>query len=188
MDQGLKNEIGHFKPIPSSLCGSLDLCESAQSAIAFRFAHLNIKVLILFRISCFVFRIFSSLYLLLSPAGALQLSRLLYKSPSFLQNKANVKMGKMTISTTTLKAYANEQRAMSNERYSKQSQSKPIPNAETAQWCEESHPTLPLADWDFRSLRQVQGRLFDGSTKLTAGKLRPQASWRTASAVIGDFP
>jgi hypothetical protein len=29
-----------------------------------------------------------------------------------------------------------------------------------------------FADWDFRSLRQAQGRLFDGSTKLTAGKVR----------------
>ena len=44
-----------------------------------------------------------------------------------MQNKANVKMGKMTISTATPKAYANEQRTMSNEHYSKQSQSNPIP-------------------------------------------------------------
>jgi len=51
---------------------------------------------------------------------------------SFLQNKPNFKMGKMTISTATLKAYANEQRPMNDERYSKQTQSKPIPNAERA--------------------------------------------------------
>jgi len=43
-----------------------------------------------------------------------------------MQNKANVKMGKMTISTATIKAYANEQRAMNNKRYSKQTQSNPI--------------------------------------------------------------
>jgi hypothetical protein len=49
-----------------------------------------------------------------------------------LQNKANVKMGKMTISTATTKAYAKKQRTMNNERYSKQSQSKPIkPNSPT---------------------------------------------------------
>jgi hypothetical protein len=36
-------------------------------------------------------------------------------------------MGKMTISTATLKAYANKQRTMNNERYSKQTQSNPIP-------------------------------------------------------------
>jgi hypothetical protein len=45
-----------------------------------------------------------------------------------MQNKANFKMGNMTISTATPKAYANEQRTMSNERYSKQSQTNPISN------------------------------------------------------------
>ena len=50
---------------------------------------------------------------------------------SFLQNKPNFKMGKMTISTATLKAYANEQRTMNNEHHSKQTQSKPISNAKT---------------------------------------------------------
>jgi len=56
-------------------------------------------------------------------------------------------MGKMTISTAPIKAYTNEQRTMNNERYSKQTQSKPISNAETAQWCKKSHPTglTPLA-------------------------------------------
>jgi len=42
-----------------------------------------------------------------------------------MQNKANVKMGKMTISTTTTKAYAKEQRTINNERYSKQTQTNP---------------------------------------------------------------
>jgi hypothetical protein len=45
---------------------------------------------------------------------------------SIMQNKPNVKMGKMTISTARTKAYAKEQRTMSNERYSKQSQSNPM--------------------------------------------------------------
>jgi hypothetical protein len=45
-----------------------------------------------------------------------------------MQNKANFKMGNMTISTATLKAYAKEQRTMNNERYPKQSQTKPISN------------------------------------------------------------
>ena len=40
-------------------------------------------------------------------------------------------MGNMTISTAILKAYANEQRAINNERYSKQTQSNPISNAQT---------------------------------------------------------
>jgi len=51
---------------------------------------------------------------------------------SIMQNKANVKMGKMTISIATLKAYAKKQRTTTNERYSKQTQSKPISNAQTA--------------------------------------------------------
>ena len=42
------------------------------------------------------------------------------------QNKPNVKMGNIIISTATLKAYANEQRTMNNERYPKQTQSNPI--------------------------------------------------------------
>ena len=60
---------------------------------------------------------------------------------SIMQNKANFKMGKIAISIATIKAYANEQRTMNNEHCSKQTQSKPISNAETLQWCEKSHPT-----------------------------------------------
>jgi hypothetical protein len=45
-----------------------------------------------------------------------------------MQNKANVKMGKMTISTARTNAYAKEQRTMNNEHYSKQTQSNPISN------------------------------------------------------------
>ena len=48
----------------------------------------------------------------------------------FLQNKANFKMGNINISTAKTKAYANEQRTMSNERHSKQTQSNPIPRAQ----------------------------------------------------------
>ena len=51
---------------------------------------------------------------------------------SIMQNKPNVKMGNINISTANTKAYGKEQRTMSNERYSKQSQTKPISNAETA--------------------------------------------------------
>jgi len=49
------------------------------------------------------------------------------ESSIIAQNKPNVKMGKMTISTATLKPYAKEQRTMTNERYPKQTQTKPIP-------------------------------------------------------------
>jgi hypothetical protein len=49
-----------------------------------------------------------------------------------MQNKANFKMGNINISTANTKAYAKEQRAMNNERYSKQTQTKPISNAQTA--------------------------------------------------------
>jgi len=43
-----------------------------------------------------------------------------------MQNKANVKMGKKNASIATIKDYDNEQRTINNERYSKQSQTKPI--------------------------------------------------------------
>jgi hypothetical protein len=43
-----------------------------------------------------------------------------------MQNKANVKIGKMNISIATIKDYDKEQRTINNERYSKQTQSKPI--------------------------------------------------------------
>jgi hypothetical protein len=46
---------------------------------------------------------------------------------SIMQNKPNFKMGNINISTARTKAYANEQRAMNNEHYSKQTQSNPIP-------------------------------------------------------------
>ena len=46
---------------------------------------------------------------------------------SIMQNKANVKMGNININTAILKAYANKQRTMINEHYSKQTQSNPIP-------------------------------------------------------------
>jgi len=45
---------------------------------------------------------------------------------SILQNKANVKMGNINISPAQTKAYAKEQRTMSNERHPKQTQSNPI--------------------------------------------------------------
>jgi len=44
---------------------------------------------------------------------------------SIMQNKPNVKIGKMTISPVTTKSYPKEQRTMNNERYPKQTQSNP---------------------------------------------------------------
>jgi len=63
---------------------------------------------------------------------------------SIMQNKANFKMGNINISTANTKAYANEQRTMNNERYPKQTQSKPIPLL---------FSESPLRPWDIR--RQV---------------------------------
>jgi hypothetical protein len=45
---------------------------------------------------------------------------------SIMQNKANVKMGNINISTAKTKAYANEPRTMNTKRYSKQTQSNPV--------------------------------------------------------------
>jgi len=66
------HKVPEIPPITSSLCGSLDLCESALSAIPFRFAHLNIRVLILFRISYFEFLL---LYVFCFPLLALYTCR-----------------------------------------------------------------------------------------------------------------
>jgi len=49
-------------------------------------------------------------------------------SQSIMQNKANFKMGNINISTANTKAYGKEQRTMSTEPYSKQTQTKPISN------------------------------------------------------------
>jgi len=46
---------------------------------------------------------------------------------SIMQNKPNVKMGKMTISPVTTKSYLKEQQTVNHEHYSKQTQSNPIP-------------------------------------------------------------
>ncbi len=42
------------------------------------------------------------------------------------QNKPNFRKAKMNASIATIKDYDNEQRTINNERYSKQSQTKPI--------------------------------------------------------------
>jgi len=68
---------------------------------------------------------------------------------SIMQNKANVKMGNINISTVTTKCYVNKQRTMNNERHSKQTQSNPIPPTQYAirntQYEEQtqSKPILP---------------------------------------------
>ncbi len=49
------------------------------------------------------------------------------ESSIIAQNKPNFTMGNINISTARTKAYAKEQRTMNNERYPKQTQSKPIP-------------------------------------------------------------
>ena len=56
----------------------------------------------------------------------LQLSSALYKSPLFMQNKPNFKMGNINISTARTKAYAKERRTTNNEHYPKQTQTNPI--------------------------------------------------------------
>jgi len=51
------------------------------------------------------------------------------ESSIIAQNKPNFKMGNINISTARTKAYPKEQRTMNNQRYPKQSQSNPIPQA-----------------------------------------------------------
>jgi len=63
-------------------------------------------------------------------------------------NEPNFKMGKMTISTARTKAYAKEQRTMSNERYPKQTQSNPIPPPATPFFAPKwlCQPVLPASN------------------------------------------
>ncbi len=93
--------------------------------------------------SCFRFRLSACLFVPFCLSGQDPCSTLV-ETPLqihlFLQNKANVKMGKMTISTATLKAYAKKQRTMNTKRYPKQTQSNPISNAQpSCPACQPKH-------------------------------------------------
>jgi len=55
----------------------------------------------------------------------LQLSRELYKSPLFMQNKPKVKIGKMNITSYITKDYENETLGESGKNKAKQTQTKP---------------------------------------------------------------
>jgi len=65
-----------------------------------------------------------------------------------MQNKANVKMGNINISTARTKAYAKEQRTMSNERYPKQSQIKA--NFKRSSVVRKIAPYRTTGLWDLR--------------------------------------
>jgi hypothetical protein len=58
-----------------------------------------------------------------------------------MQNKPNVKMGNINVSTARTKAYAKEQRPMNNEHYPKQTQSNPIPQRDTQYEIRDTSPT-----------------------------------------------
>jgi hypothetical protein len=58
----------------------------------------------------------------------------------FMQNKANVKIGKMNIRISIIKDYDKEQRTINNERYSKQTQTKPISKAKNAAAFDDKWP------------------------------------------------
>ena len=89
---------------------------------------------------------------------------------SIMQNKANFKMGNMNISTAKTKAYAKEQRTMSNERYSKQTQSKPISNAQTTYSVRRTRDCHPF---DYAQGRLPRNDYRPGcSARLAAARLR----------------
>jgi len=67
--------------------------------------------------------------------GPLQLSRVLYKSALFMQNKANVKIGKMNLRLVETKDYENKQRRGRRKNKPKQSQSKPILERMNVNYC-----------------------------------------------------
>ena len=118
----------------------------------------------------------------------------------FMQNKANVKIGKMNASCYTIKDYDKKQRTINNERYSKQSQNKP--NSNPIKACPERSrmgqfqsrnakkmPHLPACVWGLRgrwvSMRGLGRRVSAkdcGSTHQVTACLRALAQW---SAFLG---
>jgi len=80
----------------------------------------------------------------------------------FMQNKANVKIGKMSISIVTKKDYDNEQGTINNERYSKQTQTKPI---------SKQRPALSKRKLALSPAEGSKGRTTDGGEiiSLTSG-------------------
>ena len=94
-----------------------------------------------------------------------------------MQNKANVKMGKMTISTAPIKAYANKQRTMNDQHRSKQTQSNPISNAETpysARQPRDCHGPGGLA-MTYRAGVRECGPM--GGNKILPGSSQPGLEW-----------
>jgi hypothetical protein len=75
-----------------------------------------------------------------------------------MQNKANFKMGNINISAAKTKAYVNKQRTMNNEHDSKQTQSKPISNAETAYSAYQTRDCHPFDCAQGRLLRLRSGQ------------------------------
>ena len=59
----------------------------------------------------------------------------------FMQNKANVKIGKMSISIARIKDYDKKQRRISSKRYSKQTQTKPISEVPILQYVAKWGPS-----------------------------------------------
>jgi hypothetical protein len=83
-----------------------------------------------------------------------------------MQNKANFKIGKIDISIATIKDYDNERRTINNERYSKQTQTKPISRFPilqyVAKWGPSDYPcVVELARYNL-VLRDDNMKDFDG--------------------------
>jgi hypothetical protein len=83
-----------------------------------------------------------------------------------MQNKANAKIGKMNISVATIMDYDKEQRRIDNERYSKQTQTKPISEVPILQYVAKCGPcdypcVLELAEYN-RVFRNGNVISFDG--------------------------
>jgi len=116
---------------------------------------------------------------------------------SIMQNKANFKMGNINISTARTKAYANEQRTMSNERYPKQSQFKPNPSPKLELCSTLSEvegpikPNLVAAEPRAKPDSPAHNPFFRPEThvaqSLSQAKLRPQLSRNFASRLFNSL-
>jgi hypothetical protein len=97
-----------------------------------------------------------------------------------LQNKANVKIGKMDISIAKKKAYADKQRTISYERYPKQTQTNPISN-DQSQF--QTHKQLtPLAT------REIATSAPMASPALLQATAKPQMAQGLFGVVLAGAP
>jgi hypothetical protein len=78
--------------------------------------------------------IYASTHLRIHEIAPLHLSRTLYKSPLFMQNKPNFRESKMNVSAVKTNGYENNQLSGRRENKPNQTQTNPISNVTLLKW------------------------------------------------------